>query len=439
MSLFTLQSLFDLNFNPDPEFIVFTDFINNRLTYTLDFLIKRKWRKNYILTQDIQTFLNSDKIKINYSTRHFDNTINIFPKKLIQSKGIENNYLPDFSTHSPYHYTIDILEYIFFCISRYEEWQNLHIQYDQHGRFEASQSKFKHFLPHPYLDKVINDFENYILQYYPSTQFSHYYKEIYTFDLDNILAFKGKYLYRTIGGIMKSLLRAELKLIKERINTLYFQKDDPFKEVYDFIQSVSQQHPVIFFILCRSDTSFDRAAEIKHPHTIQILNYLKKFAIIGLHPSYYSSEKEYLIEKEKHILEEILQQKVIASRQHYLRINIRTTPKQLLQQGIYYDFTMGFASQAGFRAGTSYPFYYYDFEKESPANLLFIPFSVMDGAYFNYQNISIEKALQEINTIKSEIQKYGGYFIPLFHEITLSPLFQKDTQGWKKLFSASSF
>ncbi len=428
----TLDKLFDLNFTTKPEFIIFTEFCNNRLIYTIDFLIKRKWKKNYIITHDEQSFLNSDKIKLNYSTKYFQNTINIFPTGLLQQKNIVNNYVPSFSVNLNGYYSQDIFDNIFFCISRYEEWQPS-IHYDKHQRFEASQTLFQELLPRPYLDIAIHEFEKYILQHYPSFQFPYKYQEIYTFDLDNILAFKGKNLYRTLGALVKLLLRREVNLFKERINVLVFQKDDPFKNVYDFIKDISNEKPVIFFILSRSSTVYDRAAEINHPDTVEILSYLKSFSIIGLHPSYYSFDNEQLIKKEKQTLESVLQQRVIASRQHYLRMNIHITPKLLLNQGIHYDFTMGFASKPGFRAGTSHPFFYYDFDNEKATDLLFIPFCIMDGVYFNYQNINIEKTLQEIQNIKSDIKKYGGYFIPLFHEITLSHLFKEDADVWRKM------
>lgn len=433
MPIFQLQQLFNFNTSSEPAFIIFTEFLNNRLLYTLDFLIKRKWQSNYIITQDPVVFSTSDKLKINYSKKYYPDAINVLPKTLLQNTGIDTQYTPDFAVHADHYYSEDIFEHIFFCISRYEEWQVDPGQYDQHKRFEAHHTVFQSLLPFPYLDKAINEFEHYISKIYPSYKFPYIYQELYTFDLDNILAFKGKSLYRSMGGLLKSLVRREFKVIKERLNTLYFQKRDPFEEVFDFIRILAHQHPVVFFVLCRSNTAFDRSTNLNHPDTVKVLNELKQFAIIGLHPSYYSSDQPSLIEKEKQALEKILQQPILASRQHYLRMNIRTTPKLLLKNGIHYDFTMGFATRPGFRSGTSYPFYYYDFEKEMATDLLFVPFCIMDGSYFNYQNLPIEKTLEEIRLIKSEITRFGGYFIPLLHEITLCPLFQKDALHWRNL------
>jgi hypothetical protein len=86
--------------------------------------------------------------------------------------------------------------------------------------------------------------------------------------------------------------------------------------------------------------------------------------------------------------------------------------------GITADFSMGFASGSGFRAGTSEAFPYYDLEKDRRTDFLLIPFCAMDGAYFIYQNISAEKAFGELMKIKNAVKKVDGLFITVFHERT---------------------
>ncbi|GIV26706.1 MAG: hypothetical protein KatS3mg027_0520 [Bacteroidia bacterium] len=423
-------NLFQIPSHFPTEIIVFSPYhTNTRLIHTLNFIFHRIWQKNYILTNNIDEFTLSDKLKINYSENHIEKCINVYPTPLI------TNYTkapisPDFHITQNSFYPEDIFAKIFFFISRYEEWF-FPFQSDDHQRFEKHCSVFKDELNRPLVDENIHNFKQFIQKLYPHFKTPYYFQTIYTFDLDNILAFKGKSQLRTTGALLKHLLKREHHLFSERIKTLFLNKEDPFIDVYHFIKQLSQKHPVIFFILCKSSTKFDRAANTQHPHTISTLQYLQSFAHIGLHPSYDSYLDEKKISNEKKHLENIIQTKILASRQHYLRMNISTTPKLLLKSGIQYDFTMGFASDTGWRAGTSYPFYYYDFETETSTNLLFIPFQVMDGAYFNYQKISIENSIQHLQNIYQTVQKFGGYFIPLFHEITLSPLFNKDAKQWR--------
>lgn len=429
--MLSISSLFQQSHAQEHDIIIYSDFVNNRLIYTLDFIIKQVWKKNYLITHDKENFIQSDKLKINYSENHFNKSIHVYPLQLLKHKGIEKNFIPKFEINTATHYKEDIFSKVFYFISRYEEWQK-NYKKDSHNRFEKSSSVFNNQLNKAIVDESILAFKEYIQKIFSSFSTDYLYKEILTFDLDNILAFKGKKTIRNTAAILKHLIKFETHLFNKRIKVL-LQKDlDPFEEVYPFIQGISPYQPIIFFILCRSDTTYDRAAHINHYPTKNILNNLKQFAPIGLHPSYYSIDNFSIIQKEKQLLEHAIQEKIIASRQHYLRSDITITPKLLIQAGIKYDFTMGFASDTGFRAGTSYPFYYYDFENEKSENLLQIPFCIMDGAYFNYQKIPIETAIKNIQSIKKNIQNTGGYFIPLFHEITLSPLFNSSAHQWKE-------
>jgi hypothetical protein len=80
------------------------------------------------------------------------------------------------------------------------------------------------------------------------------------------------------------------------------------------------------------------------------------------------------------------------------------------------DFTMGFATEPGFRAGTSHPFHYYDFTAEQAQELIFMPFCAMDGAYTVYGHADTEKAYDSLKALASEIKKAGGFFVTVFHE-----------------------
>ncbi len=429
MSTFNF-SLFSPHCSTQAEIIIYSTRITERLKYACDFIFKRVGSKNYMLTDNQELFLSSDKIKINYDIVPRGGCINLFSHNILFENNLHTNYTnTSFLCNKESFFTYDIFSEVFFHLSRYEEWVNN--KTDPHGRFEhTSAANTNHLIPQ--VDLHVNEFYNYVKKFYPNFVIEKKFQSILTFDLDNILAFKGKGFFRTAGALVKHLSKTEYSLIIKRVQALIGTTSDPFEFVYQDIQKQFSDLPIIFFILCRSNTPFDRAADITKKPTQHTIRHLSGFANIGLHPSYYSSEHPELISKEKILLENITGQSILASRQHYLRMDIKTTPKHLLRNNIYYDFTMGFASHTGFRAGTSYPFYYYDFDSETTTSLLFIPFCIMDGAYFNYQKKSTEEAAQEILTIKKNIQDIGGYFIPLFHEITLSSLF---FNNWKILLN----
>ena len=178
---------------------------------------------------------------------------------------------------------------------------------------------------------------------------------------------------------------------------------------------------MVYFFLFKTGTTYDRTlnpASKAYHSVFKIMQ--KNSAFFGLHPSYNSAYKPELLEDEVKQLSRSSGKKITLSRQHYLRFNIRTTPALLIKQGIEIDFSMGFASCPGFRAGTSHPFYYYDFDREGQGALLFMPFCAMDGAFVVYDQKNQEDTLAVLINLANEIKKNGGYFTTVYHERTFS-------------------
>ena len=76
-----------------------------------------------------------------------------------------------------------------------------------------------------------------------------------------------------------------------------------------------------------------------------------------------------MIRVEKQRLEHILGETVYHNRFHFLRFTLPQSYQQLLACGISDDYSMGYADQIGFRAGTCTPFYFYDLENEIQTTL----------------------------------------------------------------------
>ena len=321
-------------------------------------------------------------------------------------------------------FSYDIFSAVFYFISRYEEWQNF--KPDEHGRFEAKSSLLfqNKFHLKPVVDVWIAELAKSLKDFYPAITFPEKtFSVVSTIDVDNLYAYKAKGWARTFGALAKDILKFDFKNLKDRSQVLIGNKKDPF-DIYENVSDFCFKNkiPLIYFFLFRTGTKYDRTVRPESPVFKTVFEILKKnYALIGLHPSYRSTENKNLLISEKNNLEKKLEEKITFTRQHYLRFNIRTTPKQLIESGFEVDFTMGFASGPGFRAGTSHPFYYYDFENEKPEpKLLFVPFCLMDGAYTVYENTTPELAYAEMLTIAKEIKKVNGLFISVFHERTFS-------------------
>ena len=137
--------------------------------------------------------------------------------------------------------------------------------------------------------------------------------------------------------------------------------------------------------------------------------------VVGVHPSYASNSSREKMAVEKVNLESVLCSGVSNSRQHYLKMELPKTYFVLEEIGITDDFTMGYASQIGFRAGicVPYPFYFLGEERES--KLIIHPFCVMDATLNYYLKLDRVDIVKTVKPLFDEVKNIGGEINLLFH------------------------
>jgi hypothetical protein len=121
---------------------------------------------------------------------------------------------------------------------------------------------------------------------------------------------------------------------------------------------------------------------------------LKKFSArceVGIHSSYASNGNIEKVREEISRLEKITGKKIVRNRQHFLRLRFPATYRTILACGIEEDYTLGYSSLAGFRAGIASPFLFYDLEKEEATQLRVFPFAVNGCKPFITISISLRQ------------------------------------------------
>jgi hypothetical protein len=93
---------------------------------------------------------------------------------------------------------------------------------------------------------------------------------------------------------------------------------------------------------------------------------------------------------------------------------------------------MGFASLAGFRAGTCTPYPFFDLSRNQCTELIIHPFQVMDVTLKNYLHLNPEKAGKLVEGLMLEVKKVNGTFVSLWHNESLKDSGQ--WLGWRKVF-----
>jgi hypothetical protein len=120
------------------------------------------------------------------------------------------------------------------------------------------------------------------------------------------------------------------------------------------------------------------------------------------------------------------------SRQHYLMLSFPHTYQQLQKLGIREDYSMGYAANSGFRAGTFTPFRFYDLTTECETTLVIHPFAVMDVTLRHYLKLTPDDALERIKQLIDKVRKVDGTFTSLWHNESLSE--HGVWKGWRGIF-----
>lgn len=425
-----INKLLGLEINSANPVYVFSEHESPRLEYVCRFIFNHVLKVQFKIYLNEAQFCSLTGIKINYSKKQISSVLQITPAGLVFENKISEEKPPvDLYDNSFRLFPtqdgdlkFDIFSAVFYMISRYEEWQNF--KKDIHGRFELFESILykNHMHLKPVTDMWIVELKHLIEKTYGVQICYNEFKTIATIDVDNLFAYGNKGFFRTFGAGFKDLIKSDNENRKRRKAVLSGKEKDPFDIYESFTKYCKDLNiPLIYFFLFKTGTKYDRTVNPASSAFEKVFETIKKHGgLTGLHPSYFSSDEEQKLVSETEQFSAKLKARVTLSRQHYLKFDIKKTPLQLLKQGILADFTMGFASGAGFRAGTSFPFNYYNFAQEKELDFLFVPFCAMDGAYFVYDNISPEETLSALNKLKEEVKEVNGLFITVFHERTFA-------------------
>ncbi|HSN09384.1 MAG TPA: polysaccharide deacetylase family protein [Hanamia sp.] len=409
-----------------------------RCQYVFDLIFKEESGIAFQTTSDIKEFEDYSGQKINYSEARISNCFFIKAAPLLFENDIkkqeiqvaEKKNVKVLFPNEEDDLGFDIFSAVFYLISRYEEY--LPFNGDKFWRFKASDSlAFQNdFLQKPMVNIWVEIFKKALKNKFDQLEFkSTAFTSIISYDIDVAYKFKGRSFGRTLGSALKDVIGFSVQNFKERIQTLLQSKKDPW-DVYEDLEKTILQNKLssIFFFLLADKSEHDRNLDYQNPAVKKLVNQVKTFSEIGIHPSFHTSSfpEKILIEKER--LEKLLAKKINKSRQHYLKFKLPDTFNALLQSGITEDYSMGFPEVPGFRAGTCKPFYFYDLKNEKASSLKIFPVTCMDATFIYYLEKSPEKSLMEILNLLKEVKKMNGTFIPLFHNDILG-----ENEKWKSV------
>jgi hypothetical protein len=322
----------------------------------------------------------------------------------------------------------------FYMVSRFEEYLP-HIR-DKHNRYLAAHSDAfqQGYLHKPLVNIWSFKLKEILLGRFPDLNINTpEYTFISTIDVDAAYAYKNKGLTRALGGILRELQNRNYDEVIKRIRVLCRFEPDPF-DTFEFQLELQKKYNyhAIYFILLADYGPNDKNIPYNNRYFKNLIRYLGDYAEIGIHPSYASSIEPALMVMETARLSKILKLEIERSRQHFLKLSLPETYRNLINNDISYDYTMGYAEVPGFRASICTPFPFFDLDQDQATNLLIFPFAVMDGTLNDYMKLTPAQAIKTINELINEVKKVGGTFIPLWHNSTLNDL--DNWKGWLDVY-----
>lgn len=380
--------------------------------------------------------------QIHYGPHKTLHGLQIYDSGFLHKKGVES-FTPEIKKEngfiifpSPPNYDIpfDLFSAIFYLISRYEEY--LPFKADIHGRFDP-QTSFQYtndFLLYPVVDEWVGLLRKTLTSHYPKLVLPpRAYRFSSTIDIDSPWAFKYRNTGGNLPGLIKSLIRGDFSNAIYRSKVLSGRLADPY-DVYSFIRNLEDEFSFssLFFFLLRRNGSFDLNHSIGSKHFYKLVRDLSGKRETGIHPSYVSNSRMSMLKEEFRKFEEITGGSPVRSRQHFLILRFPDTYRKLISLGITDDYSMGYASLPGFRAGTTLPFYFYDLGKEQTTALKIHPFVVMDVTLQQYMKQSPEEAIKTVFGLINKIREVGGVFTLLWHNESLSEF--GPWKGWRNVF-----
>lgn len=416
--------------------LIFAEEISERLQYTLDFIFSER-NIVFQLTNDEQFFENTPLVKFNYSNLVFENCASFKPATLVFDEKIEKYEITksQFGKEEciAFNGITDPLASIFYVLSRMEEYAE--VNRDSHDRFPAKASILYRF---NWLQKAMCDrWSEAILDFIEeSTSIQLNLKKtvtsiIPTFDIDNTFAFKWKSGARMWLSIIRDWINRDRIRIETRKAVRSGTEEDPFDTFSYMLDIKKRGFDVHIFWLLGDYAKYDRnisSLDLRHQKLIQeMANQVE----LGLHPSYKSNSSNVFLAKEKQKINSILKREVSISRQHFLKLNIPNTYINLMKHGFSEDFTMGYAEEIGFRAGTAKPFRFFDLSKNILTDYLIHPFVYMDGTLHEYKHWNIEESKIQIKKLYDEVNRFGGDFTFIWHNETIADY--RKWRGWNEV------
>jgi hypothetical protein len=417
--------------------------ITPRLKYITQALFGAIGVDRYEITTDIDSFKAFTDAKINYSSCSIaEQGLWIEPALLLFETDVKPQAFEVFQWNSSPafyktsgHFPFDVFAASFYLLSRYEEY--LPHELDVYGRYshENSLAFTNNFLQLPVVNIWLKQFSNVLQQKFPALSLTPAkFSFLPTYDIDIAWSYLNKGLLRNAGGLLRSAIKGKWEQMQERISVLRGDKNDPFY-CYSWLNYMNQRaksKPIYFFLVAKRNRGYDKNILPSNKNYRKLIKNHASHYDVGIHPSWQSYNNNKELDKELECLEEVVSKSITKSRQHYIKMKLPDTYRNLIEVGITEDYSMGYGSVNGFRASYCLPYKWYDLERDKVTALTIYPFCYMEANSYFEQHYTAQQALEEMEQYYAVTKDVNGLLVTIWHNHFLGT--DKMFEGWKEVY-----
>lgn len=421
--------------------LIHTHKATNRVRYIFELFFNNLLGLEYEITTKKKEFLSYSGPKFSYLNQPLDDELFFAASGLLFEHGIGRQELSYMeyegsaaffpANHKDSSLPFDPFAAGFYLVSRYEEY--LPYVKDEHSRF-SPQNSFaceKGFLQEPLVNKWAIAIGDILKKRYRGFSLPEKkYSFVPTIDIDSAWAYKYKGMVRSLGGHFRSLSNFDFSGFANRTRVLLGLSKDPF-DTYETQLGVHLKYDLrpIYFILFADYGQNDKNIHIQNRNFQVLIKSLADYSEVGIHSSFGSSFDSDRLRMELDRLSKVLNREVNKVRQHFIRLNLPVTYRNFTDLGIQDDYSMGYLSRPGFRAGICDTFNFYDLDLDAATNLRIHPFAFAETAS---QDKSPEERLASYKYIIQKVKEVNGTLIGAWDNESLSNFNQ--SLNWRMLY-----
>jgi hypothetical protein len=424
--------------------VIYAPEITARLQYIAQTILTDGYGIPVAFVDQVEAMPTSDAVaKINYSKTVVINCYQIVPTTILSQTNVAVQNIEVVQADLPYFFAtgngqshpFDLFAAAFYLVTRYEEY--LPHELDIYQRFPHTSSiAFQHqFLKRPIVNEWTINLLQHLKQWFPAFEYKMpEAKWLPTYDIDVAYAIRGKSWWRNLGRAAIDLLKGYAFPLKYIWQVRLLGQKDPF-DTYDWLDNLHQKNqlqPLYFMLMAAQQSGYDKNLSPDSPTMQALLGQLAAKYSLGIHPSCASHGSKAILQAEHQSLKDYTKKAANISRQHYVQMRLPHTYEQLLALGITDDYSMGYGSINGYRAGIAHSFLWFNLASNQSTALHIHPFCYMEANSLFEEKENTQQALETAKQYWQQHQQVGGTMITIWHNHSLSD--SGIFKGWKAVY-----